>query len=130
MPAAPPELPPKEEARIIEHAERNVTWHTLAERIRMGPRPLGRAVSDLVADLTEALVAASAQLLPPALSKRVPELMPDPLMDPDSSTSSMELPLTSEPPLADVAPLTSEPPLADATPLTSEPTAYGTAAGI
>ncbi|WP_328538723.1 hypothetical protein [Streptomyces sp. NBC_00344] len=75
-------------------------------------------------------MAASAQLLPPALSKRVPELMPDPLMDPDSSTSSMELPLTSEPPLADVAPLTSEPPLADATPLTSEPTAYGTAAGI
>lgn len=79
-------------------------------------------------------MAASVQLLPPARSKPVaelvPELVPEPMSDPDASTSSMELPLTSEPPLADAAPLTSEPPLADATPLTSEPTAYGTAAGI
>ncbi|MFE2374498.1 hypothetical protein [Streptomyces sp. NPDC059398] len=79
-------------------------------------------------------MGASAQLLLSALSKpvpdTVPELVPDLMPDPDASTSSMELPLTSEPPLSDVAPLTSEPPLADFTPLTSEPTAYGTAAGI
>ncbi|MCX4551075.1 hypothetical protein OG204_11775 [Streptomyces sp. NBC_01387] len=79
-------------------------------------------------------MVASAQLLLSALCKpvteTVPELLPVQMSDPDASTSSMELPLTSEPPLSDVAPLTSEPPLADATPLTSEPTAYGTAAGI
>ncbi len=36
-----------------------------------------------------------------------------------------ESPLTSEPPLADVAPLTSEPPIAAELPLTSEPTGTG-----
>ncbi|MEU9097484.1 hypothetical protein [Streptomyces sp. NPDC048361] len=33
-----------------------------------------------------------------------------------------ELPLTSEPPMADAEPLISEPPMAEVTPLTSEPT--------
>ncbi|GAA1354610.1 hypothetical protein [Streptomyces beijiangensis] len=83
-------------------------------------------------------MAASAQLLLSALSKQVPEPSTPSLPDfPDlpeyadlCTTSSMELPLTSEPPLSDAAPLTSEPPLADVTPLTSEPTAYGTAAGL
>lgn len=83
-------------------------------------------------------MAVSVKLQHPVRSTRtsesvpapVPELTPERMTDPDASTSSMELPLTSEPPLADVAPLTSEPPLADGTPLTSEPTAYGTAAGI
>ncbi|NBE52015.1 hypothetical protein [Streptomyces boluensis] len=84
-------------------------------------------------------MAASAQLLLDALSKRS-ELrdLPDISLvsDPDSgllgscSCGCVELPLTSEPPLADAAPLTSEPPLADAAPLTSEPTATGTASGM
>ncbi|GGQ20674.1 hypothetical protein [Streptomyces roseolilacinus] len=68
-------------------------------------------------------MAASAQLLLSALSKRVPGQSSGPAPAPFSG------PLTSEPPLADAAPLTSEPPLADAAPLTSEPTARGTAGG-
>ncbi|MEV6399017.1 hypothetical protein AB0M39_30265 [Streptomyces sp. NPDC051907] len=58
-------------------------------------------------------MAASAHLLLSALSKQ----------------TLGSGPLTSEPPLADLAPLTSEPPLADIAPLTSEPTAHGTAGG-
>jgi hypothetical protein len=80
-------------------------------------------------------VAASAQLLLSALSQQVPApALPDfpdlPEYADLCTTSSMELPLTSEPSFSDAAPLTSEPPLADVTPLTSEPTAYGTAAGL
>ncbi|WP_329117366.1 hypothetical protein [Streptomyces sp. NBC_01465] len=74
-------------------------------------------------------MAASAQLLLSALSKQAPEPVIEEYAD-ISTTSAMELPLTSEPSFSDAAPLTSEPPLADVTPLTSEPTAYGTAAGL
>jgi hypothetical protein len=90
-------------------------------------------------------VAASAQLLLSALSKRPadvpadPDLAPALDLDPDphplycvfsAEGSCAESPLTSEPPLPDAAPLTSEPPLADAAPLTSEPTSTGAAAGL
>ncbi|MET7937692.1 hypothetical protein [Streptomyces sp. NPDC005322] len=91
-------------------------------------------------------MAASAQLLPFALSKPVPEASSaqDPfagVSDPDcglcgldgfGSGGATEAPLTSEPPLADNVPLTSEPPLAAELPLTSEPTAAapGTRAGL
>ncbi|MCX4908648.1 hypothetical protein [Streptomyces sp. NBC_00878] len=78
-------------------------------------------------------MAASAQLLLSALSKRPADLPADP--DPhfcvfSAEGSCAETPLTSEPPLPDAAPLTSEPPLADAAPLTSEPTSMGAAAGL
>lgn len=49
---------------------------------------------------------------------------PDSGLDGSCSCGCFEAPLTSEPPLADVAPLTSEPPLAEL-PLTSEPTGTG-----
>jgi hypothetical protein len=49
---------------------------------------------------------------------------PDSGLDGSCSCECFEAPLTSEPPLADVAPLTSEPPLAEL-PLTSEPTGNG-----
>lgn len=49
---------------------------------------------------------------------------PDSGLDGSCSCGCFEAPLTSEPPLADVAPLTSEPPLAEL-PLTSEPTGSG-----
>lgn len=54
------------------------------------------------------------------------ELLPDFDFGPEGSTSLdySEAPLTSEPPLADVAPLTSESPMAEL-PLTSEPTGAG-----
>ncbi|MEU6841370.1 hypothetical protein ABZ930_05770 [Streptomyces sp. NPDC046716] len=83
-------------------------------------------------------MAASAQLLLSALSKQADPVLSvtdpltgnDPLSDSDTTTtSSWELPLTSEPPFADYAPLTSEPPLSDELPLTSEPTPSGLAAG-
>ncbi|AJE85602.1 MULTISPECIES: hypothetical protein [Streptomyces] len=84
-------------------------------------------------------MAASAHVLPTALSKRSGTrpltVVPEPASALDdaalftSEGSFAELPLTSEPPLADAAPLTSEPPLADVLPLTSEPTANATAAG-
>lgn len=45
-------------------------------------------------------------------------------LDGSCTCGCIEAPLTSEPPLADVAPLTSEPPLAEL-PLTSEPTGNG-----
>jgi hypothetical protein len=78
-------------------------------------------------------MAASAQLLLSALSKRPAEQPADP--DPyicvfTAEGPCAETPLTSEPPLPDAAPLTSEPPLADAAPLTSEPTSTGAAAGL
>ncbi|MGW3419722.1 hypothetical protein ACWIID_38435 [Streptomyces phaeochromogenes] len=78
-------------------------------------------------------MAASAQLLLSALSKRPAEQPADP--DPyicvfTAEGPCAEAPLTSEPPLPDAAPLTSEPPLADAAPLTSEPTSTGAAAGL
>ncbi|KAA0932267.1 MULTISPECIES: hypothetical protein [Streptomyces] len=83
-------------------------------------------------------MAASAQLLLSALSKRPADVSagsdPDPDLHPlhcifSAEGSCAETPLTSEPPLPDAAPLTSEPPLADAAPLTSEPTSTGAAAG-
>ncbi|MDJ1136597.1 hypothetical protein [Streptomyces iconiensis] len=49
---------------------------------------------------------------------------PDSGLDGSCTCGCAEAPLTSEPPLADVAPLTSEPPLAEA-PLTSEPAGAG-----
>lgn len=84
-------------------------------------------------------MATSAELLLSALSKpvepREPVFVnpldleglshPDSGLDGSSSGDHSEPPLTSEPPLADVAPLTSEPPLAAELPLTSEPTATG-----
>ncbi|WP_151481491.1 hypothetical protein [Streptomyces albicerus] len=78
-------------------------------------------------------MAASAQLLLSALSKRPADVAADP--DPhlcvfSAEGACSEAPLTSEPPLPDAAPLTSEPPLADAAPLTSEPTSTGAAAGL
>nr|WP_206442368.1 hypothetical protein [Streptomyces boncukensis] len=45
-------------------------------------------------------------------------------LDGSCTCGCVEAPLTSEPPLADVAPLTSEPPLGEL-PLTSEPTGAG-----
>ncbi|MFD8573572.1 hypothetical protein [Streptomyces sp. NPDC057694] len=83
-------------------------------------------------------MAASAQLLLSALSKHADPVLSvtDPLTGIDTlygtdntTTSSSELPLTSEPAFADYAPLTSEPPLSDELPLTSEPTPSGLAAG-
>jgi hypothetical protein len=66
-------------------------------------------------------VAASAQLLLSALSKRDEFADYEPhLYASGSEGTCVEAPLTSEPPLPDAEPLTSEPPLADATPLTSE----------
>jgi hypothetical protein len=66
-------------------------------------------------------VAASAQLLLSALSKRDEFADYEPhLCAFGSDGTGVEAPLTSEPPLPDAEPLTSEPPLADATPLTSE----------
>ncbi|MCZ7414245.1 MULTISPECIES: hypothetical protein [unclassified Streptomyces] len=50
---------------------------------------------------------------------------PDSGLDGSCSCGCYEAPLTSEPPLADVAPLTSEPPIAAELPLTSEPTGAG-----
>ncbi|MDB1086738.1 hypothetical protein PJ985_04050 [Streptomyces sp. ACA25] len=50
---------------------------------------------------------------------------PDSGLDGYSSNGVSEAPLTSEPPLADIAPLTSEQPLAAQLPLTSEPTGSG-----
>ncbi|MFS8197187.1 hypothetical protein ACLVWQ_00730 [Streptomyces sp. CWNU-52B] len=102
-------------------------------------------------------MAASAQLLLSALSKRPADVPAEPAshrasesgsshgssydsgygsdLDPhycvfSAEGSCAEAPLTSEPPLPDAAPLTSEPPLADAAPLTSEPTSTGAAAGL
>ncbi|MCX2969937.1 hypothetical protein OSB71_13735 [Streptomyces sp. JHD 1] len=46
-------------------------------------------------------------------------------LDGSCSCGCFEAPLTSEPPLADVAPLTSELPIAAELPLTSEPTGAG-----
>nr|WP_257573311.1 hypothetical protein [Streptomyces sp. JJ66] len=46
-------------------------------------------------------------------------------LDGSCSCGCFEAPLTSEPPLADVAPLTSELPIAAQLPLTSEPTGAG-----
>lgn len=60
-------------------------------------------------------------------SKRLlAELLPSPDsgLEGTSSGDYAEAPLTSEPPLADVAPLTSESPIAEL-PLTSEPTGAG-----
>ncbi|MFJ4717125.1 hypothetical protein [Streptomyces sp. NPDC088785] len=83
-------------------------------------------------------MAASAQLLLSALSKHADPALSAPdtpagldtLYGTDNTTtSSFEAPLTSEPPFADYAPLTSEPPLHDELPLTSEPTPSGLAAG-
>ncbi|MBB1242225.1 hypothetical protein GL263_01325 [Streptomyces durbertensis] len=48
--------------------------------------------------------------------------VPDSGLEGSSSLDAVEAPLTSEPPLADVAPLTSEPPIGAELPLTSEPT--------
>ncbi|MEU6127075.1 hypothetical protein [Streptomyces sp. NPDC047123] len=73
-------------------------------------------------------MAASANLLLDAFSKQVSH--PDSGLDGSCSCGCLELPLTSEPPLADYTPLTSEPPLADAAPLTSEPTSTGMASGL
>ena len=78
-------------------------------------------------------MAASAQLLLSALSKRPADQSADPdhyICVFSAEGSCAEAPLTSEPPLPDAAPLTSEPPLADAAPLTSEPTSTGAAAGL
>nr|WP_318153559.1 hypothetical protein [Streptomyces chumphonensis] len=50
---------------------------------------------------------------------------PDSGLDGSCTCGCFEAPLTSEPPLADVAPLTSEPPIAAELPLTSEPTGAG-----
>ncbi|MDK1474430.1 hypothetical protein QNO07_13540 [Streptomyces sp. 549] len=50
---------------------------------------------------------------------------PDSGLDGSFSCGCFEAPLTSEPPLADVAPLTSESPIAAQLPLTSEPTGTG-----
>ncbi|TPQ15843.1 hypothetical protein [Streptomyces sporangiiformans] len=75
-------------------------------------------------------MAASAQLLLPALSKPAAEQPADPdlhLCIFTAEGSCAEAPLTSEPPLPDAEPLTSEPPIADAAPLTSEPTSTGAA---
>ncbi|MBE9498919.1 MULTISPECIES: hypothetical protein [Streptomyces] len=85
-------------------------------------------------------MAASAELLISALtplpqqrtlSKRGHEPVdlsgvsdPDSGLDGSCICGCADAPLTSEPPLADVAPLTSEPPLAEA-PLTSEPAGVG-----
>ncbi|MER5945019.1 hypothetical protein ACN2WE_14720 [Streptomyces sp. cg28] len=82
-------------------------------------------------------MAASAQLLLSALSKQADPVLSvtdpltgiDTLSGTDTTTSSFEAPLTSEPAFADYAPLTSEPPLSDELPLTSEPTPSGLAAG-
>ncbi|MEE1928362.1 hypothetical protein V1J52_09165 [Streptomyces sp. TRM 70351] len=52
-------------------------------------------------------------------------LGPDSGLDGSCTCGCFEAPLTSEPPLADVAPLTSEPPIAAELPLTSEPTGAG-----
>ncbi|HET6635059.1 MAG TPA: hypothetical protein VFH77_08505 [Streptomyces sp.] len=79
-------------------------------------------------------MAASAELLT-ALAE-IPKqghepVDPSGVLDPDAgldgscSCGCAESPLTSEPPLADVAPLTSEPPIAAELPLTSEPTGTG-----
>ncbi|GGU56272.1 hypothetical protein GCM10010211_21400 [Streptomyces albospinus] len=81
-------------------------------------------------------MAASAQLLldalatKPATAPAEPDLFdgvsgPDSGLDGSGSFSFAEPPLTSEPPLADIAPLTSEVPIAAELPLTSEPTAAG-----
>lgn len=77
------------------------------------------------------LISALAPLPQQALSKRghgpvdLPGVSdPDSGLDGSCSCCCLEAPLTSEPPLADVAPLTSEPPLAEL-PLTSEPTGTG-----
>jgi hypothetical protein len=78
-------------------------------------------------------VAATAEALMTVLiPKQVHEpVAPAGVSDPDSgldgscSCGCPEAPLTSEPPLADVAPLTSEPPIAAELPLTSEPTGTG-----
>lgn len=78
-------------------------------------------------------VAASAEALMTVL---IPKQVHEPVeltgvSDPDSgldgscSCGGPDAPLTSEPPLADVAPLTSEPPIAAELPLTSEPTGTG-----
>lgn len=85
-------------------------------------------------------MAASAELLVPSessippqqpRSKRMHEsvdlagvLDPDSGLDGSCTCDCIAAPLTSEPPLADVAPLTSEPPLAEM-PLTSEPSGAG-----
>ncbi|MGW1889152.1 hypothetical protein ACWCP6_02685 [Streptomyces sp. NPDC002004] len=84
-------------------------------------------------------MAASAHLLLSALSKRPPvsplSVVPEPAPASDdclclgAEGTCAELPLTSEPPLADVVPLTSEPPLADEAPLTSEAASMMVAAG-
>lgn len=58
--------------------------------------------------------------------RRLVELLSSPDFGPEGTTpfDYAEAPLTSEPPLADVAPLTSEAPIAEL-PLTSEPTGAG-----
>lgn len=78
-------------------------------------------------------MAASAEALMTVLiPKQTHEpVAPAGVSDPDSgldgscSSGYPEAPLTSEPPLADVAPLTSEAPIAAELPLTSEPTGTG-----
>jgi hypothetical protein len=122
---------------VTRHIQgQNVNKGTLSGLSRLRARPLGRAALTAerpLVTIKEAPVAASAQLLLSALSKRPAELPADP--DPhfcvfSAEGSCAETPLTSEPPLPDAAPLTSEPPLADAAPLTSEPTSMGAAAGL
>lgn len=112
-----------------------MTTDTLSVPSRLRTRPLGRAelTRDKPYDDKEAPVAASAQLLLSALSKRPADLPADPDLHLGAFSAEgtcAEAPLTSEPPLPDAAPLTSEPPLADAAPLTSEPTSMGAAAGL
>ncbi|MCF6526404.1 hypothetical protein [Streptomyces sp. JJ36] len=77
-------------------------------------------------------MATSAELLSTAIPKQMHEPVdlsgvsdPDSGLDGSCSIGGPDAPLTSEPPLADVAPLTSEPPIAAELPLTSEPTGTG-----
>ncbi|MBB1253093.1 hypothetical protein [Streptomyces alkaliterrae] len=80
----------------------------------------------------ELLLSATAPLMPiqgervedgdPSKRVLAQSAVPDSGLEGSSSLDAVEAPLTSEPPLADVAPLTSEPPIGAELPLTSEPT--------
>ncbi|UED88818.1 hypothetical protein [Streptomyces profundus] len=55
---------------------------------------------------------------------------PPPMIGVPAQAAAREVPLTSEPPLGDLAPLTSEQPLAAQSPLVSEPSGRGGAEAI
>src|SRR3954468_3396293 len=96
---------------------------TFSPPVRLPSRPVGRAaVTPVVVLDKEALVAASAQLLLPALSK--PEAPAEHFCVFSDEGACKETPLTSAQPLPDAEPLTSEPPLSDAAHLISESDPY------